>query len=523
LSKKGKGGRGVFEHHSDYLEYQKTIANHPAYAGMPGAFRDDGSVLWQTSSGRTTPFFEFYERRFQWWVAKADELGLLGAGKENDRFTNAARLIHPTGLRPCLVCGTVRNVGYYYANSMLAKRINSVLKAPAIQRASPIDEVIDTLNAAIGVMQASNFLRKMFPERRAVFDEYGVTPAAFQKSRALRSFWLSPGFMGDPPHRFDGLHDYCLTCRPGSDPGRSVENLKSYAHDRRTFEWWVEGDWLLADALFNLAGEGVCDICGKAVQRVSPDHSGPLACGFKHMALFIPTCHRCNSSKNRRMRARDVSFLVEYERRTGESVASWAVRPLWDAFKDHVTTDEQAAELSSSMRAVHHHYLLLLYDLLRHGQTKFLTSLIETSRAFVDVEFVGLDRGLLTYDEVIRTPNDSEYRRGLAKRIVRIAVTELVRYAQKEGRKLRTDFDSYFAAARSELEKSLGPSSNPSVDKLPRLLEDGSTDAESDTLLTEILAGAEDQLPAPMLRAELERIFEGAVANAVSLQRLCGG
>jgi hypothetical protein len=223
------------------------------------------------------------------------------------------------------------------------------------------------------------------------------------------------------------------------------------------------------------------------------------------------------------MRARDVSFLVEYERRTGESVASWAVRPLWDAFKDHVTTDEQAAELSSSMRAVHHHYLLLLYDLLRHGQTKFLTSLIETSRAFVDVEFVGLDRGLLTYDEVIRTPNDSEYRRGLAKRIVRIAVTELVRYAQKEGRKLRTDFDSYFAAARSELEKSLGPSSNPSVDKLPRLLEDGSTDAESDTLLTEILAGAEDQLPAPMLRAELERIFEGAVANAVSLQRLCGG
>lgn len=521
MPKKGKGGRGVFQHHGDYLEYQKTIANHPAYAGMPGAFREDGSVLWQTSSGRTTAFFEFYERRFKWWVAKADALGLPGSGKENDRFTNAARLIHPTGLRPCLVCGAARDVGYYYANSALAKRTNKIAKILTIQRAAPIDEVIDALVAALGREEASALVRELFPEKHAFFDEHGVTPLAFKKSRALRSYWLSPGFMGDPPHRFDGLHDYCLTCRQGSDPGRSVENLKSYAHDRRTFEWWVEGDWLLADALFNLAGKGVCDICQKPVARVSPDHSGPLACGFKHMALFIPTCQRCNSSKNRRMRARDVSFLLSYERLTGESVASWAVRPLWNSFKSNVTTDEQAAELSSSMRAVHHHYLILLYDLLRHGQTRFLTSLIETQRAFVDVEFVGLDPGLLTFDGVISTPNNSDYRQGLAKRIVRIAVTELVRYNKKEGRKLRTDFDTYFAAARSKLDASLGPCSNPSVEKLPQLLEKEGTDAQSAALLTEILVGAKHQRPASLLRAELERIFERAVGHAGSLERLC--
>src|SRR5690606_37731233 len=98
----------------------------------------------------------------------------------------------------------------------------------------------------------------------------------------------------------------CLGCRSKKDPGRSKENMRSYSHDRRAFEWWAQGDWMVADALYTSAGPGKCDICGKLVDRVSPDHPGPLACGFKHMPVFIPTCQRCNSAKNRRMRASDV-------------------------------------------------------------------------------------------------------------------------------------------------------------------------------------------------------------------------
>ncbi|MDA0376269.1 MAG: hypothetical protein O3A80_03095 [bacterium] len=153
-------------------------------------------------------------------------------------------------------------------------------------------------------------IREIFPERKEFFDKCGVTKDAFEKSNYIRSNYLSPGYMCNPPDRLDGFHDYCnpLGCREKHDPGRSRENLTSYLHDRRVFELWSEGDWVVADALYSLASAGECALCGKKVVKVSPDHIGPLSCGFQQLPFFTPTCRSCNSSKNRRMSKKDIKL-----------------------------------------------------------------------------------------------------------------------------------------------------------------------------------------------------------------------
>lgn len=433
-----KYGRGTFEPAKSYIDYMHTIAEHPSYARMPNA-TSDGRVNWQVSSGRSTSFNEYYQPRWDWWAATADRLGLPGSGNENERFTIAARRIHPSGHRPCRLCGLERNVGYFYLNATLAKRLNRQTGGSRFSKLMPIDSAIEELGES-----SEALLRPLFPERESFFAEFGFGAAAFEASNYLRTSRLSPGFMGNPPDRLDGFHDYCVYCRADNDPGRSAENLRTYAHDRRAFEYWAEGDWALADALYNSAGPGICAVCGREVQKVSPDHVGPLACGFKQQPLFLPTCQPCNSAKNRRMRLSDVQHLIAYEERTGESVVSWHVRGLWDANKTGVTDDASAAELSAIMRALQDLYLRCLYALAYEDRVRFLITLLGPEYAYYSHEFIGLDPATLQFDEVISTFTRTTGRESLARRSVRIALDELNAYARKElsDRKLRALFES---------------------------------------------------------------------------------
>src|SRR2546427_6474507 len=98
-------GRGKFEAHRKYISYMEAIVKDPAYAGMPNAVGQDGRINWQVSSGKTTSFYKFYKQRFQWWIKKADDIGLPGISNSDDRFSKTARIIHPTKLRPCRLCG----------------------------------------------------------------------------------------------------------------------------------------------------------------------------------------------------------------------------------------------------------------------------------------------------------------------------------------------------------------------------------------------------------------------------------
>lgn len=440
-------GRGKFEAAPAYVEYMHEIVKDPVYVGMPNAVTDD-RVNWQVSSGKGTSFNQFYDARWAWWASKADHLGLPGSGNENERFTVTARRIHPTGYRPCRLCGQRRNVGYFYLNENLTQRFIKETGNPLFTKLMSISDALVLLGD-----RAAHMLDDLFPERAPFFRDFGVNTVAFEKSNYLRSKWLSPGFMGNPPDRLDGFHDYCIYCRASNDPGRSKRNLRSYTHDRRAFEYWAEGDWALADALYNSAGPGVCVICGKQVDPVSPDHVGPLSCGFKQQPLFVPTCQSCNSAKNRRMREADVKRLLEYERSTGDSVASWHVRGLWDRNKDHVQSDADAADLSAAMRALQDVYLRCLFALMQAGRIRFLTTLLAPQYAFFKHSFEGLDTGWLTFEACITTPERTPLRASLARRSVRIALDELTAYMNKQPseRKLRPVFEPYIPQLIAEI------------------------------------------------------------------------
>jgi Alw26I/Eco31I/Esp3I family type II restriction endonuclease len=499
----------------------EEIVSNDVYSDVPNARGPDGRINWQVSSGKTTSFYAYYEARWKWWERKADELQLPGAGNTRDRFSIAARVIHPTGYRPCRLCGERRNVGYFYLNHNSANRLNRLVGAVVFQRAMPVSDALELIDELEGdPVDVHDYLAKLFPERNAVFKEFGFTDAAFERSNHLRSRWLSPGYMANPPDRLDGFHDYCLYCRGENDPGRFDENMRSYTHDRRAFQWWAEGDWALADALYNAAGPGTCAVCGSVVDRVSPDHIGPLSCGFKQLPLFMPTCRSCNSSKNRRMRVDDVVRLIEYEDTTSASVASWQVRGLWDEYKARVGSDVEAAELSAAMRALQDGYLRALHSLLDAGQARFLSTLLSPDYALFKHEFVDLNPGALTFGEVTTDIEDTSHRRSLLARSVRIAFEELMRYVRKETtsrkiRKMFTEPSREIAAAAVAVATDLGDSpTDVKWAELVKHIADPDAFEEGVTAMRTAETADRDSEKDRALRALLEERFRHAGAEA---------
>ncbi len=428
-------GRGTFTAHPNYISYMNKIVHHENFRDMPNAVSEDGRINWQVSSGKTTSFYKYYVARSSWWIKKANELGLKGTGKSDDRFSIAARLINPFKKRPCRLCGVEQHIGYMYLNQLLANRWNKIFETkPTFIKAQFIGDALHFLEARIGKDALLKELKTIFPERFNILDnDY---KGVFENSMHIKSNYLSPGFMANPPDRLDGFHDYCLNCRQKNDPGRSEENMASYNHDRRAFAWWAEGDWLVADALYNKASAGVCSNCGKTVEKVSPDHIGPLACGFKHIPLFSPLCQSCNSSKNRRFTAADVKKLIDYEKTTGDSVASWQVRKMWDVSKNNIRNDGSAKELSDSMRSLQDFYLHFLGYLHSNGFSYYLIHLLSPENAGYSIEFINLNSSALTFDSYEKKNISSNGRKSLESRTVRIAFEELIEY-QGQNRKVK--------------------------------------------------------------------------------------
>ena len=453
---KAKYGRGKFKAHENYVAYMKYIVDHPSYSGMPNAVAASGKINWQVSSGKTTGFYEDYLARKDWWLKKADEIGAEGTGEEGGRLTLTARLIHPTGYRNCRLCGKSTNVGYFYVNSNLYKQLSNSFPSEDFEIHQSISSVVENLFASKYKESVVVFLQTNFPERIDYFNKYGFSKTAFEKSNFLRSNRLSPGFMGNPPDRLDGFHDYDVFCRKKSDPGRHDENMRSYNHDRRSFEWWNEGDWALADALYNKAGSGYCSHqnCNKQLTRISPDHVGPLSCGFKQNGIFLPTCPEHNSAKNRRFTQSDVKYLIEKENQTGEICASWQVKAHWNKYKLQIDNDKDAFLLSNSLRSLQDMYLRVLWEALQAGRITFLVRFIKPQLAYVNYEFRDLDASNLVYSTYHTTESKTNLRRSFATRIPRIALNSLKEYSSKSARSrklLRLDFELHQNEIQSAL------------------------------------------------------------------------
>lgn len=433
-------GRGKFNPPQEYVDYINMIADSPVYSGLPAIRENDGKINWQCSSGKTTSFYKYFEGRFKWWVNKADELGIPGTGNSNDRLTIATRIIHPTKKKVCLVCGKEHYVGYMYMNANFAKSWNALTGKHIFKKALPIYEAVTLLIQEIGLDASRKEVLASFPEKFPdieIFDA-GNYEEFFSKSQHIRSTKLSPGYMGDCPHRLDGLHDYCTFCRKRNDPGRSDENMRTYNHDRRAFMWWAEGDWKIADTLYNSATAGVCVNCGKKIKKISPDHVGPLACGFQQNAFFEPLCGKCNSAKNRRFTFDNVISLIDYEKKNGVSAASWQVRSLWDITKGKMQDDNTVKILSNYMRAMQDYYLRTLNYIALHEHYEFLSTYLHPEYANYTISFSGLNTSTLTFEQVERTYRPTNGTRSLAARSIRIAYEELSEYCAKPSSKRKS-------------------------------------------------------------------------------------
>jgi len=500
-------GRGKFEAHEKYIQYMDMIVNHEAYAGMPNAVSPDGHINWQVSSGKNTSFFKYYQARFKWWITQADRLKLPGKDNEEERFSIAARLIHPTGYRPCRLCGELYNIGYFYANYSLCKKIKKQYGLN-IHKGTAINEIlVDVSETGVDVEE---FCLKLFPERKQYFKKYGIHPKAFESSNHLRSNYLSPGFMCNPPDRLDGFHDYALCCRKKKDPGRSDENMRSYNHDRRAFMWWSQGDWLLSDALYNSAGPGKCVVCGKSVKKVSPDHVGPLSCGFKQIPYFVPMCTKHNSSKNRRLTPEDVKLLLKYEKDNNVSVASWQVQSIWDKNKSNVCDALTARELSNLMRAFEDVFLRTMNLIKEKGHAYFLACQLSPENAFYDIQFEDLNDASLTFASVKKIPNTSKLRYSMAARAIRIAFEELENYVEKDiaVRKVTSRiYDAHWERIESAVNALFSSKLNPHEEKWNNSINSRDTGLKEKFIQSEL----------PQLLDEKESIY---IDKVKSLQNL---
>lgn len=437
--------------HPAFLEYAQNIVNHPNYAGMPDPYGNQGQIQWEAPSNRASgQFKDTHHLRREWWRAKAISLSI------DPRFnttwiSQAAKLNHPYGEKPCKNCGLVLTIAYCYPNSHLINKLRKL---------SYIDDSFETSNTEhicdlISRMQA-HYGDKIFKDLPSLLSTASISvEKTFQDLNSWNKYiaeiyipqeprMLSPGAMSNPPDRFDGFHSFNRCCRSTADKGRTQQNLRSYSTDRRVFEYWVDGDWIAADRLMSQVRSNdafINEACfnnqqgGSHPTPCQADHIGPISLGFTHRPEFQLLCRTCNSGKNNRMYASDIQLLRSAEDRN-EQVISWFAKEIWDRRKGYATSTETALRLSKLLRDNRHTYMSLLEKIMESGHLVYLAKLLHLEKAKFSVEFTGLrtEANLTKFDEITHTIRATKYTLEQQFRRIRIAFTSLADYHKKVNR-----------------------------------------------------------------------------------------
>lgn len=453
-----------------YKDYQLEIVNNPPFNTLPH-IRDEKGDLKLNHWGEPDQWMvmenpkksakaaalqnTIHRARRAWWEERMAELGIQPPFE--GKYASAARQIHP-GTKPCLHCGVPFVVGYWYTNKKTPRLFTEAgLEPPDF--GTPIDECLEDLIAEVGIERATQLVRGWFPERIATFDEHGISVDAFRATTNTKSTKLSTGYLPNPIVRLDGFHDYANPCQDRTEHerrGRSPANMRKYAHDRRAMRWWAQGDWAAADTLYGSVGVGRCQNDGCTTDKdvlISPDHIGPLACGFCHIPHFGPMCMACNSSKNRRMRVIDVQQLMELEHQ-GTQVAGWQIQAHWDTNKVLIDSNPKAALLSRSLRSLQDMYLRVLHRVWEAGHARFLAGFLSSQNNLNRYEFVELDPALLTYSDITTTSTNTKNRWSRIGRDVCIAFEDLQAYVSKtaaERNLMRNDYQDNIEAIDSAI------------------------------------------------------------------------
>lgn len=458
--------RANLEANEAFLQYEEEIVNHPAYAGMPDLRHEDGTIQWEAPSNRGAGIFQFsHDKRYQWWVEKAAEIGI---STDKDKWiSKVAKAIHPTKLHPCKVCGRVMDIRYCYLSSNFMKRVQKLSFYDGSVEMEEVTHILDFItsfvdtygddayNALPGLLKCTQV--KKIPD--LPHDLSSWTSWIEQSYIPQEPSMLSPGAMSNAPDRLDGFHTFNRCCRSKADKGRSKENLASYSTDRRAFENWSDGNWITANKLMgfiNSSPDMKKEHCandesgGHHPRPCSADHIGPISLGFCHRPEFQFLCKPCNSAKNNRMYFSDVCHLIEVEKQ-GETVATWYANPIWQKCKGKVTDKESALRLSRVMRDNRNIAMMLLANFIDRGEYLFLFTLLNLEYADYEYDIVPgstkINNQIVTVD-FCRKASTLRYVNIQKTRKIRVAFSSLSEYAKKENRNGYTYTNSQIEALK---------------------------------------------------------------------------
>lgn len=425
----------------EFVKYMKYIATHPIYSGMPDAIKEDGKIQWEAPSNRSSGKYQLtHQKRRQWWQEKAKSLGI---DITTDKWiSKTAKLIHPTGEKPCKRCGRIMQIGYAYPNENLIKKIKTHFNLDV----TPTDHIVDIIQETIDILgiDCLSQYQKVLNTSKVKVPEFGQDVDAFLlwiKDIYIPSepSSLSPGVMSNAPDRFDGFHSFNRCCRGIADKGRSTENLKSYTTDRRVFEFWSDGDWVGADRLMGLVrtklnNAPTADGGGGAP---TADHIGPLSLGFCHRPEFRLLSKEANSAKNNRMTSQDVRDLITVESQNIK-VISWHSEYLWNLRKHDVNNEEKALRLSKMLRDNQRNAMIMLSSLHEKGAYTFLAYLLNLQYADFKVVFENLrsENFITKFDSIVKEKRETKYSSEQKARRLRIGFEALRSYKVKENRHL---------------------------------------------------------------------------------------
>lgn len=433
-----------------FSKYKEFIASHPAYSGMPDLRYPDGRIQWETPSNRKSgEFKDSHDKRLQWWKNKAAEIGI--STTEDKWISKVAKRIHPTGIRPCPVCGKELEIRYAYLSKRFIKRVHLLDFYNNDIEMTEITHILDFITEFI--TEYKNHAIHTLPILLSCKEAPDIPKLSTlsewlewidQKYIPLEPSMLGPGSMSNAPDRLDGFH-YNRCCRKKTDKGRSDANLASYSKDRRAFENWSDGNWITANMLMGYIKSNPalrqepCANFGDAHEHPLPcdaDHIGPISLGFCHRPEFQLLCSPCNSAKNNRLYFSDVQHLIAVES-TGETVTTWYATPVWNLCKNKVTNAETALRLSKIMRDNRNIALMLLSKFMTSGECLFLLSLLNLQYADYQYQIIPdsqeIYNHIVTVDFTYET-SSLRYVTIQKRRKIRIAFESLSDYATKDNR-----------------------------------------------------------------------------------------
>ncbi|QXI34381.1 Alw26I/Eco31I/Esp3I family type II restriction endonuclease [Pseudomonas promysalinigenes] len=429
--------------HPNFVEYMKFIVLHPNYAGMPDAIKADGRIQWEAPSNRGGGLYkDTHHKRRNWWREKGESPGIGIFDGESQWISRVAKVIHPTGSKPCKRCGNSLRIAYVYPSRSFVSRC---IKAFGEDYApGALEEVASYMRRIVdsgGVSQLRHF--------SSLFKTKDILPPQLGEDLDSWLEWveeiyvpseptlLSPGVMSNAPDRLDGFHSFNRCCRGEADTGRHKPNMQCYTTDRRVFEYWSEGDWIAADRMMGLVrARFASHSCADGgMGPPSADHIGPLSLGFAHLPEFRLLSKSANSAKNNRMTFWDVGYLREQEAR-GVQIVSWYAAPIWSALKDRVVNEETALRLSKIMRDNQRQAMYFLAELREKGHAAFLGSFLELDRADFNVEFEDLKvvNFVTSFSSIMRRHRTTKYASEQKARRMRIGFEALRSYSAKTNR-----------------------------------------------------------------------------------------